>query len=30
MPPPVYKGHHNPRILLNAFLALHGKTTSAA
>ena len=24
-PPPVYKGHHNPRILLKAFLALHDK-----
>jgi oleate hydratase len=23
--PPVYKGHHNPRILLNAFRALHDK-----
>jgi oleate hydratase len=24
-PPPVYKGHHDPRILLNAFLTLHGR-----
>jgi oleate hydratase len=24
-PPPVYKGQHEPRILLKAFLALHGK-----
>ena len=24
-PPPVYKGHYNPRVLLNAFLALHDK-----
>ncbi len=24
-PPPVYKGHYNPRILLKAFLALHDK-----
>ncbi len=24
-PPPVYKGHHDPRILLKAFLALHDK-----
>jgi len=23
-PPAVYKGSHNPRVLLNAFLALHG------
>jgi oleate hydratase len=25
-PPPVYKGQHDPRILLKAFLALHDKT----
>jgi oleate hydratase len=24
-PPPVYKGHHDPRVLLKAFLALHDK-----
>jgi oleate hydratase len=24
-PPPVYKGHYNPRVLLKAFLALHDK-----
>lgn len=24
-PPPVYKGNHDPRVLLKAFLALHGK-----
>jgi oleate hydratase len=26
-PPPVYKGHHDPRVLLKAFLTLHDKTT---
>lgn len=25
-PPPVYKGNHNPRILLEAFKALHGQS----
>lgn len=25
-PPPVYKGHHDPRVLLKAFLALHDKS----
>ena len=25
MPPPVYKGNHDPRVLLKAFLTLHGK-----
>jgi len=24
-PPPVYKGHYDPRVLLRAFLALHDK-----
>jgi oleate hydratase len=24
-PPPVYKGQHNPRVLLKAFLTLHDK-----
>jgi oleate hydratase len=24
-PPPVYKGHYDPRVLLKAFLALHDK-----
>ena len=28
-PPPVYKGQHDPRVLLKAFLALHGKDTHA-
>ena len=27
-PPPVYKGHHDPRVLLKAFLALHDKDES--
>ena len=26
-PPPVYKGHYNPRVLLEAFLALHDKNS---
>ena len=26
-PPPVYKGHYNPRVLLKAFLALHDKAS---
>ncbi len=26
--PDVYKGHRNPRVLLNAFLALHGRESS--
>ena len=25
VPPPVYKGEYDPRVLLKAFLALHGK-----
>jgi oleate hydratase len=25
LPPPVYKGNHNPRVLLKAFRALHGR-----
>ena len=25
-PPPIYKGHYDPRVLLKAFLALHDKT----
>lgn len=28
-PPPVYKGQHDSRVLLNAFLALHGKDAHA-
>ena len=28
-PPPVYKGQHDVRVLLNAFLALHGKDAHA-
>jgi oleate hydratase len=27
-PPPVYKGHYNPRVLLKTFLALHDKASS--
>jgi oleate hydratase len=28
-PPPVYKGHHDPSVLRNAFLALHSKEARA-